>query len=594
MRSLLSILGVLELVSSATIELNWDIGYVNANPDGLFTRRVIGVNGKWPIDPIIGSIGDRVIVHAHNSLDVKTSLHGHGLPFKNTQIYDGAVSVNHCGIPPGYNYTYTLDLPESGTYWFHSHSMGQYPDGLRTPLLVKDETEPVFYKYSDDFLLTLSDWYHTPASVLMETMIGPLNPGGSEPTPESGILNDGRGGEFRVTPGETYRIRLINTSTMAVWHVSVDEHDMTLIEVDGVHIQPKKLNSIELSPAQRASFLITAKDTADMNYYIHAQMDPDYFDVVPDTLQLDYTASLLYNDGTTFAPASKHSWDTVSDLDLVPLHELPYQEPEETHVLVSDIMQMDDGSARGLINGVTFVPPKVPTILSMLTTGDLATNPEIYGPQSNPVVLGLNKTVRVVIANKHLDAHPFHVHGHKFQVLALDEGEYDPSKPVSAHLTQNPSRRDTVNVPGFGHAVIQFYTDNPGAWPVHCHNNWHMMFGMMAVFIEAPLQLQKTLAFPFDTHNDICGAAGFMMSGNAAGNEGLDLTGAPYGPRMIDYGFHAKGIIALVFCIISAILGTASIIYYSRALIKAFDAQQAEQRSLLVTGDSDELSEDES
>ncbi|KAJ2645378.1 hypothetical protein IWW40_005996, partial [Coemansia sp. RSA 1250] len=40
------------------VELHWDIGYLQANPDGLDQRRVIGVNGKWPPPVIEVNEGD--------------------------------------------------------------------------------------------------------------------------------------------------------------------------------------------------------------------------------------------------------------------------------------------------------------------------------------------------------------------------------------------------------------------------------------------------------------------------------------------------------------------------------------------------------
>lgn len=42
------ILLLASLTSAKRIEHNWDITYTTANPDGLFERVVIGVNGKWP------------------------------------------------------------------------------------------------------------------------------------------------------------------------------------------------------------------------------------------------------------------------------------------------------------------------------------------------------------------------------------------------------------------------------------------------------------------------------------------------------------------------------------------------------------------
>jgi len=33
---------------AAVVTYDWNITYVNANPDGLFERRVIGINGVFP------------------------------------------------------------------------------------------------------------------------------------------------------------------------------------------------------------------------------------------------------------------------------------------------------------------------------------------------------------------------------------------------------------------------------------------------------------------------------------------------------------------------------------------------------------------
>ena len=36
------------VAKAAIVEHWWDITYTTANPDGLYERRVIGVNGTWP------------------------------------------------------------------------------------------------------------------------------------------------------------------------------------------------------------------------------------------------------------------------------------------------------------------------------------------------------------------------------------------------------------------------------------------------------------------------------------------------------------------------------------------------------------------
>lgn len=45
-----------------------------------------------------------------------------------------------------------------GTYWYHSHNMGQYPDGMRGPLIIHDPQDPYGGQYDEEYLLTVSDW----------------------------------------------------------------------------------------------------------------------------------------------------------------------------------------------------------------------------------------------------------------------------------------------------------------------------------------------------------------------------------------------------------------------------------------------------
>jgi iron transport multicopper oxidase len=68
------------VVLADVVTYDFDVSWVYANPDGLATRPVIGINGEWPIPSIVATKGDRVIVNVKNSLgNETTSLHFHGL-----------------------------------------------------------------------------------------------------------------------------------------------------------------------------------------------------------------------------------------------------------------------------------------------------------------------------------------------------------------------------------------------------------------------------------------------------------------------------------------------------------------------------------
>lgn len=66
----------------------------------------------------------------------------------------------------------------------------------------------------------------------------------------------------------------------------IDGHDMRIIEADGTDLQEAPTSMIALTVAQRFSVLVTARNDTSNNWSIHADMDADMFDVVPDDLVL--------------------------------------------------------------------------------------------------------------------------------------------------------------------------------------------------------------------------------------------------------------------------------------------------------------------
>jgi len=168
------------------------------------------------------------------------------------------------------------------------------------------------------------------------------------------------------------------------------------------------------------------------------------------------------------------------------------------------------------INDETYVGPKVPTLYSALTTGANATDAAIYGVNTNPFVLEYNEIIEIVLNNLDSGKHPWHLHGHDFQVVARSAdsaGVYENN----VSLSSMPMRRDTVLVEGAGYVVIRFRSDNPGVWLFHCHIEWHVDSGLVATMVEAPLKMQEFITVPQDQY-DLCTAQNIPIAGNAAGN----------------------------------------------------------------------------
>ncbi|KAJ5182914.1 hypothetical protein N7492_000530 [Penicillium capsulatum] len=552
--------------SAATLTYNWNITWVTANPDGQQLRPVIGVNGEWPPPALNFTRGDRVIANVYNALgNESTSVHWHGLFQNGTNHMDGPPAVTQCEIAPGSNFTYNFTVDQSGTYWYHSHTMGQFPDGFRQILSISDAKDPYLGKYDEERTLTLSDWYHDQMPSLLKGFISVTNPTGAEPVPKAALMNDTQNLTMSVQPGKTYMFRMVNIGAFASQYFWIEGHTMKIVEVDGVWTEPAEADMIYIASAQRYSFLVTMKNDTSRNYPMVGSMDTDLFDTIPSTLNTNVTSWLVYDNKADNPDATEvDEFKPFDDFKLVPVDGLEQYSPADHTITLNVKMDnLGDGANYAFFNDISYVMPKVPTLYSALTTGSAAADPIVYGTDTNPFVLEKGEIVDIILNNDDAGKHPFHLHGHNFQVLArADEnsGHHDPSNHTG--FPAIPMRRDTVVVYPSSNFVLRFRADNPGVWLFHCHIEWHMDSGLAATMIEAPLDLQKRLFIPAD-HFKACDVSGMMHSGNAAGNtkDVYDLSGANRMVEPLPSGFTAGGIVAMVFSCVAAALGLASIVW---------------------------------
>ncbi len=231
----------------------------------------------------------------------------------------------------------------------------------------------------------------------------------------------------------------------------------------------------------------------------------------------------------------------------------PYDEmdllPEPDHQVELNVVMdnLRDGKNYAFFNNITYTMPKVPTLYSVLSSGEDATNPAVYGTYTNPFVLEKGQIVQIVVNNLDSGRHPFHLHGHQFQAIYRSKeegGTFEDQKVGVDAYTKKPMRRDTLVIWPNGNMVLRFKADNPGVWLFHCHIEWHVVSGLLATFIEDPLALQKQFTLPPD-HLAACKADGIATEGNAAGNTEnyLNLTGqnVPSRPLPPGYVFFSNG-----------------------------------------------------
>ncbi|KAJ7578602.1 Fet3 protein [Mycena floridula] len=589
--SVFSLLFAVSPVLAGVKEIWWDLTYVqNANPDGLAERRVIGVNNTWPPPPVDINSTDSLLVHVTNSLDAPSTLHHHGMFFNSTSWMDGAQGVSECGIPPGGSFDYVVPINSSGqwgTYWVHAHASGQYVDGLRAPVTIHPPKE--VHTYDDEFTIILGDWYHDEHSVLLKQFINIANPGGAEPVPDSSLIYFAKGGSYLgpisgtspspvtsavgfnenatlpFSPGKTYRLRVVNTSAFAMFFFWIDGHNMRIIEVDGTDVAEAPVDLISLTVAQRYSILVTARNDTSANWAIHANMDTDMFDTVPDALNPNITSSITYAANTAVTDLGPiDAYSDVDDLALVPV--VTEAAPAATRTIELEVSfdTMNDGTNHAMFNQVTYNMPLVPAIFSALSLGPNATVAEAYGPQS--FVLDHLDVLDLVVKNGDAGKHPFHLHGHKFQIVGRSEDYTSDDPALNPPIVEgqvNPVRRDTIQIPSGQSATLRVIMDNPGVWMFHCHIEWHLEVGLAIELVEAPLLAQQRNTVPQKMY-DNCAALGLPFSGNAAGHASTtDLSGLKLGPYPQNNGWHPKGILAMFGCVLTAVIGMASVVWYS-------------------------------
>jgi FtsP/CotA-like multicopper oxidase with cupredoxin domain len=106
----------------------------------------------------------------------------------------------------------------------------------------------------------------------------------------------------------------------------------------------------------------------------------------------------------------------------------------------------------------------------MMGSQDWTINGKQY-PNTDPLRLKKGDRVRVRFINHTMEAHPMHLHGQSFKVLA-----------VNGRALSDPIVRDSVDVEAhMGSVVVEFIAHNPGDWFFHCHKPMHMMGGMITL-----------------------------------------------------------------------------------------------------------------
>jgi FtsP/CotA-like multicopper oxidase with cupredoxin domain len=240
---------LLELADGDTLTL--EIGPV-AKRLGDTTVRMLGYNGSIPGPTLKVRQGSEIIVRVTNQGDLDTTVHWHGLRLEDK--YDGVPHETQAPIPVEGSFTYRIQFPDTGLYWYHPHIREDYTQelGLYGNILV-EPTGPDYWPLTDrEFVLTLDDL------LVEDGQIAPFSP------VETSYAAMGRFGNVLLTSGdpdlrlearagEVVRLWLTNTANTRVFNLALPGARMKLVGGDSGRVEHQELvDQVLLAPSERA------------------------------------------------------------------------------------------------------------------------------------------------------------------------------------------------------------------------------------------------------------------------------------------------------------------------------------------------------
>lgn len=477
------------------VQYDLTVGYKTMNYTGQEVQ-AMSLNDSIPGPTLRFQEGDIARIRFHNSMDVPTSVHWHGILLPHRQ--DGVPYVSNPPIEPGKTYEFQFPIKQTGTYWFHSHTGLQEQRGVYGSIVISPK-EGERLQADKDEVVVLSDWTdENPDEVLRtlksgsdfyslkkgtaQSLFGAAREGAlmdvfkrslmrMPPMDISDVAYDRflANGQPETTipalPGEKVRLRFINASTATYYYLQFAGGPVQIVAADGKEVQPVELNRFLMAIAETYDLLVTVpKDGA-------------------------YELRATAQDG------SGHTSIFIGNGKRVPAPEVPKPDLYKMNMSMSDpdmkSMAARDGHAMKGMHGMK-VPSKRPLApyaklrsirpsslpatnprreVTLTLTGDMeryiwSLDGEVISAD-NMIRIRHGENVRFVLVNKTMMHHPMHLHGHFFRVIN-GQGDHAPLK-------------HTIDVPPLSTKIIEFEGNEYNDWFFHCHVLYHAKAGMARV-----------------------------------------------------------------------------------------------------------------
>ena len=425
---------------------------VELAPDRILST--IGYNGSSPGPILRMKEGKPTTIDVVNATDVPELVHWHGLLIP--AEVDGVDEEGTPVVPAQSRRRYQFTPRPAGSRWYHSHAMAESDlhKGAYTGqfgfLIIDPASDPG--QYDQEIFLALRDWEPFFTTSMEDTdeqgQVDPqpekpavmnTNPNGFEVNSMTYSINDkslGAGEPLRVKEGQRVLFRILNASAIENRRLALPGHKFKVLALDGNPVpNPALVETLFLGAGERIDALVEMNNpgvwilggtedqirTAGLGViveYANSHKQPLWH--APSTLRWDYTVF-----GNAAGPA---------------------KEPDHTIDMIFEKIPGGSGKFNTwLVNGKPY-------------------------PHENEFVLTQGQRYRLVFRNRTDDAHPMHLHRHNLELTEVN------LKKTSGIV------KDTVVVPFYGRAAVDFTADQPGLTLFHCHIQNHMDFGFKALF----------------------------------------------------------------------------------------------------------------
>lgn len=525
---------------------------------GEFTRTGIGYNGSAKPPVLRFKEGEEVTINVTNNLDEDTSIHWHGLilPYQE----DGVPGISFDGIKPGETFTYNFPIIQGGTYWFHSHSGFQEPDGAYGALILEPKKREK-YRYDREYVVQLTDTNpHWGSRVMRNLKMMPDYYNRQQRTlvdffsdaSEKGVgaawADRANWGEMRMMPtdiedvqgftpmingmgpdqnwtgifkkGERIRLRFINSSAMTFFDIRIPGLKMTVVQADGNDVLPVPVDEFRIGVAETYDVIVRPRE--DKAYTIFGE-------------SMGRTAYAR----ATLAPREGMEGDvpelrdppllTMADMALDPAMEgmdhgeMQMGEMDHANMPMNDeelppgAHRMPDGTIMGgpgedpfYAGGSGLTPKAAKQHGKFLSYEDLKAANPLYPDREATREIELRLTGNMeryiwsINGVKYEDAEPIRLqYGERVRFKFVNETMM--THPMHLHgmwtiIDNGTGERDpikhTVNVAPGTIVYTETEVDAPGQWAFHCHLSYHADSGMFRKVIVEGGPGQERVSLP--------------------------------------------------------------------------------------------------